>query len=123
MNYMTDLKRAEGMGSGREGTRHHWQMILSSIAMVVAVPVLVLTFGLVLGGRHDEVIAFIERPLPALLLAVSLFICIRHFMFETLEAIEDYVHGTTGKLLMFATTAGSYLLIAAGLFAIAKIAI
>ena len=123
MNYMTDLKRAEGRGSGRDGTRHHWQMILSSIAMALAVPVFVFTFGMVLGGDREAVLAFLSRPVPAILLAVSLVVCIRHFMFEALEAIEDYVHGTRGKLALFATTAMSYLMMIIGVFAIAKIAI
>ena len=123
MNFLTDRKRAVGMGSGREGTHHHWQMMLSSIAMVFAVPVLVLTFGLALGGSHGEVVAFLGRPGPAILMAVSLVVCIRHFTHETLEAIEDYVHGLAGRLAMFATTAISYLMIAVGLFALAKIAL
>lgn len=123
MNYMTDFKRAVGAGSGRDGTRHHWDMILSSIAVCIAIPVFVMAFGAALGGAHAEVLAFFARPVPALLTAISMVVCIRHFKFEVLEAVEDYVHGTAGKLTMFATTALAYLMMAVGLFAIAKIAI
>lgn len=123
MEYSTDLKRAVGRGSGREGTRHHWEMMLSSIAMVFAVPVFVVAFGLALGGDHATVLSYLSNPFAAILVAVSLTICIRHFMNEALEAIEDYVHGTAGKLAMFACTAVSYLMIIVGLFALAKIAL
>lgn len=122
MDYMTGLKRAVGTGSARDGTKHHWQMILSSIAMGFAVPVFVLVFGYALGRDHAAVLDYFSNPVIAVLLGAALFVCIRHFMNETLEAIEDYVHGVPGKLVMFATTAVSYLMIAFGLFALAKIA-
>lgn len=122
MKFRTDRKRAVGMGSGRDGTQHHWQMILSSIALCFAAPVLVITFGIGFGGNHDEVVAYLSRPLPALAIGISLVVCILHFRQEIVEAVEDYVHGLAGKLTLFGTTALSYLLIAVGLFAIAKIA-
>ncbi|MCV6591956.1 MAG: succinate dehydrogenase, hydrophobic membrane anchor protein [Silicimonas sp.] len=123
MDYKTDRKRATGMGSSRAGTEHHWQMILSSIGVTFAIPLFILTFGTGLGGSHEEVLAYFSRPFPAILMAVVLVVCIRHFLFEALEAIEDYVHGTKAKLLMFATRAFAYLMIATGLFALAKLAL
>ena len=50
MNYLTDRKRAEGLGAGGAGTHHHWQMMVSSILLVFLVPAFVITFGLGLGG-------------------------------------------------------------------------
>ena len=35
MSYLTDRKRAQGMGSGRQGTTHHWHMMISSVALIV----------------------------------------------------------------------------------------
>lgn len=122
MNYTTGLKRAVGTGSAREGTKHHWQMMLSSIAMAFAVPIFVLIFGSALGRDYTSVLDYLSNPVIAVLLAVAVLVCIRHFMNETLEAIEDYVHGVPGKLAMFATSALSYLMIAFALFALAKIA-
>ena len=43
MRYLTDRKRAQGTGSGRQGTHHHWQMMVSSILLVVLVPLFVIT--------------------------------------------------------------------------------
>ncbi|MEM6385951.1 MAG: succinate dehydrogenase, hydrophobic membrane anchor protein [Pseudomonadota bacterium] len=123
MNFRTDRKRAIGTGSGREGTHHHWQMMISSIALVFVVPLFVIVFGIGLGGSHEEVMAYLSKPFPAITLAICLVVCIRHFMFEALEAIEDYVHGLAGRLAIFGTTAISYVLMAVALFAIAKIAL
>ncbi|MEM7720350.1 MAG: succinate dehydrogenase, hydrophobic membrane anchor protein [Pseudomonadota bacterium] len=122
MNFRTDRKNALGMGSGREGTHHHWQMMISSIALVFVVPLFVVTFGTGLGGSYDEVLAFYSRPVPAIIVAICLVVGIRHFKNEALEAIEDYVHGMAGRLAIFGTTAVSYIMIAVGLFGIAKIA-
>ena len=123
MNFRTDRKNAHGMGSGREGTHHHWQMMLSSIALFFVIPVFVIAFGSGLGGSHEEVLAYLSRPVPAISIAICLVVGIRHFMNEALEAIEDYVHGMPGRLAMFATTAISYVMMAVALFAIAKIAL
>lgn len=122
MSYATNLKRAVGTGSSRAGTQHHWQMILSSIALVFVVPFFVITFGLALGRDHAAAQEYLSDPFVAIVLAVSLIVGIRHFMFEALEAIEDYVHGLPGKLAMFGTTAISYLMIAVTLFSLARIA-
>lgn len=121
--FITDRKRALGLGSGRHGTHHFWQMIVSSLLMGVAVPAFVITFAIGLGKSQDDVLAFYGQPMPALILGLSLFVIVRHVMFETLEAVEDYVHGTAGKLLQIAVTAGSYTIIAIGIFALAKIAL
>ncbi|MEM1272885.1 MAG: succinate dehydrogenase, hydrophobic membrane anchor protein [Pseudomonadota bacterium] len=122
-SFLTDRKRATGLGSGRHGTHHFWQMIVSSLLMGLAVPAFVITFALSFGRSQEEVLAFYGQPIPALILALSIFIIIRHAMWETLEAVEDYVHGTLGKLLQIAVTAFSYTLIAMGIFALARIAL
>ena len=123
MRFMTDRKRATGLGSGREGTHHHWQMMVSSILLVPLVPILVLLFASALGGNHTDVLAFFSRPIPAILMALSLIVVVQHLMREARAAIEDYVHGTAGKMTLIATPAFAYTMIAAGLFAIARIAL
>ncbi|MEL6409403.1 MAG: succinate dehydrogenase, hydrophobic membrane anchor protein [Pseudomonadota bacterium] len=123
MKFATDRKRAQGLGSGHEGTHHHWQMIVSSMALVVVVPAFVITFALGLGGTYEEVLAFYGRPIPAMVIILSLIVGILHLMSEAIVAIEDYVPGVPGKLTIIGVTAFSYTLIAVGIFAVAKIAI
>ncbi|MEN9060418.1 hypothetical protein [Ponticoccus litoralis] len=63
MRYLTDRKRATGLGASGQGTQHHYQMLISSILMVVVVPLFVITFGAGMGGTREEVIAYFSRPL------------------------------------------------------------
>lgn len=123
MAFLTDRKRAQGAGSGREGTHHHWQMIASSIALVFIVPVFVLMIGGGLGESHDEVTEYFSRPFPAIFTGLSLVVLMLHLMREAQAAIEDYMHGIAQKLTLIAAEAFSYAVIAAGLFALAKIAL
>ncbi|WP_424985926.1 succinate dehydrogenase, hydrophobic membrane anchor protein [Microbulbifer sp. S227A] len=123
MRYLTDRKRAQGLGSSRHGTDHHWQMLVSSILLCVLVPLFVFTFGVGLGGSHAEVIAYFAQPFPAILTALTLIVGINHVKCEAQEAIEDYMGGTGAKLAYVAVGAFAYTLIAAGLFALVKIAL
>lgn len=123
MKYMTDRKRVLGLGSGRSGTEHHWQMQVSSMAMVVLMPIFIFTFGIGLGGTYEEVLAYFGRPVPAIITLLTLVVAVLHFRGEAQEAIEDYVHGTAARILMVANTALAYTLIAAGLYALIKLAL
>lgn len=123
MKFATDRKRALGMGSGRDGTQHHWQMLVSSMAVVVVTPIFVILFLAVFGRDHSDVVSFFEQPVVAILASLSLIVLIRHFMNEALEAVEDYVHGLAGKLMLVGVRALSYVLIAVGLFALARMAL
>ena len=123
MRYITDRKRAQGLGSGRSGTHHHWQMLVSSICLVILVPLFVFTFGSGLGRSYADVLAFFSRPFPAIVTGLMLIVGVIHFMNETREAIEDYMHGVPERLATVAVSAFSYTLIAAGLFALVKLAL
>lgn len=123
MQFLTDRKRAQGLGAGGAGTQHHWQMMVSSILLVFLVPVFVLTFGNALGGTHEEVIAYFGRPFPAIVTGLTLVVGIIHLMHEAQVAIEDYMHGIAEKLALVAVGAISYTMIAAGIFALVKLAL
>lgn len=123
MRFITDRKRAQGLGSARAGTHHHWQMMISSALLVVLVPLFVFTFGLGLGRSHDGVLAYFSQPFPAIVAALTLIVVTLHCKAEADEAIMDYVHGVKAKLLLVFTTGLSWALIAAGLFALVKLAL
>ncbi|MEM6478626.1 MAG: succinate dehydrogenase [Pseudomonadota bacterium] len=121
--YLTDRKRATGLGASHGGTEHHWQMLVSSMAMVLVVPVFLITFALGLQGTHEDVVAYFSRPLVAIIMAVSLVVIVRHVMNEAVEAAEDYVHGMAGHLTIIGVKWGSYILMLVGLFALARMAL
>ena len=123
MRYLTDRKRAIGLGSAKSGVRHFWAMKVSSVALLILVPLFVFTFGPALGGTYEEVTAYFARPFPALVAALTFIVGWKHFNDGAQVLIEDYVHGASQKLALILVTCLSYAAMATGLFAIAKIAL
>ena len=123
MSYMTDLKRATGHGSAREGTRRHWGMTKSSVALILLMPFFLFTFGPMLGQPHDVVIAYFSHPFPAIVAALFIVVGFLHFKNGIQMVIEDYVHGIMREYTIVLTTCLSYGAAAVGLFAIAKLAL
>ena len=123
MAYMTDLKRAVGMGSAREGTEHHWSMTKSSVALLILTPFFVFTFGPMLGQPYEEVVAYFAQPFPAIVAGLMLTVGFMHFKGGVQALIEDYVHGLARKIAIILMICLSYGAAATGLFAIAKIAL
>ena len=123
MSYMTDLKRATGHGSAREGTKRHWSMTKSSVALILLMPFFLCTFGPMLGQPHDAVTAYFSRPFPAIVAGLFIIVGFMHFKTGIQMVIEDYVHGTLREYTIVLTTCLSYGAAAVGLFAIAKLAL
>ena len=122
MAFVTDRKRAAGLGAAKTGTMHHWRMMVSSVALVVLVPLFVFTFGTAVGLPHDEVLAYYARPFPAIVAGLTLIVGFDHFRHGIQTAIEDYAGGITRKALIVGMTCLSYGAAAVGLFAIAQLA-
>ncbi|TCP62234.1 succinate dehydrogenase / fumarate reductase membrane anchor subunit [Rhodovulum bhavnagarense] len=123
MRYITDRKRAVGLGAAHTGTEHHWYMIVSSVALVGLIPVFVFLVGSSLGNPHDEVVATFSRPFPAVVVLLTLWVGWMHFRRGAQTMIEDYARGLTRKILLIAMMCISYTAMAAGLYAIVRIAI
>ncbi|NOD34979.1 MULTISPECIES: succinate dehydrogenase, hydrophobic membrane anchor protein [unclassified Ruegeria] len=123
MRYLTDRKRAAGLGSAKSGTAHFWAMKVSSVALLILVPLFVFTFGPVLGQPFDVVLDYYSRPFPAIVAALTLAVGFKHFADGAQVMLEDYVHGTLEKVLIILVTCLSYGAAAAGIFAIARIAL
>ena len=123
MAFLTDRKRAVGMGAAKSGTEHFWSMKKSSVALLVLIPLFVFTFGGILGASLEEVQAYYARPLPAIIAALTLIVGFKHFNDGFQVLIEDYVHGIWEKILILGMTCISYGAAAVGVFAIAKMAL
>jgi len=123
MRYLTDRKRATGMGSAKSGTAHFWAMKVSSVALLILVPLFVFTFGAILGASYEEVVAYYSRPFPAIVAALTLIVGLEHFQSGAQVLIEDYVHGTAEKITIILVKCLAYGMMATGLFAIAKMAL
>ena len=123
MAYVTDRKRAEGLGSAKEGTHHHWSMQVSAVGLIILVPLFLITFGGILGSSYDEVLAYYARPFPAVVAGLTLVVGFMHFKNGVQVLIEDYVGGMARKVLIIAMICLSYAAAATALFAIARLAL
>lgn len=123
MAFLTDRKRASGMGSAKTGTEHHWQMMVSSVALLVLVPLFIFTFGSILGSSYDEVIAYYQRPFPAVVAILTMLVGFFHFRGGVQTLIEDYMHGLARKAAIIGMICVSYGAAAFAVFAIVRIAL
>ncbi|GAA0284725.1 succinate dehydrogenase, hydrophobic membrane anchor protein [Rhodovulum strictum] len=123
MRYLTDRKRALGLGAAKTGTEHHWILIVTGVALAGLIPAFVLIFGRALGGSHADVVATFSRPFPALVALLTLFVGLFHFRKGAQTAIEDYTRGIRRTVLLIAMICITYSAMAAGLYAIIRIAL
>ena len=123
MRYLTDRKRAMGLGSAKSGVHHFWAMKVSSVALLILIPLFVFTFGPILGGSHAEVTAAFARPFPAIVAALTFIVGFKHFNDGAQVMIEDYFPGTARKVALILVTCLSYGAMAVGLFAVARLAL
>lgn len=123
MRYLTSRKRAEGLGAARHGTAHHMAMTSSGWALLFIVPVWVFIMARTLGHGFDHVRDTFAHPFVAIMTALFLFVGMRHFARGAQTAIEDYAHGFTREALVMLANAVSYLTIAAGFYALIKLAL
>ncbi|MBM1814977.1 succinate dehydrogenase, hydrophobic membrane anchor protein [Pseudosulfitobacter pseudonitzschiae] len=123
MRYLTDRKRAVGMGSAKSGTAHFWAMKVSAVALLILIPLFVFTFGPMLGKPHAEVLEYFSRPFPAIVAALTFAVTMKHFKDGVQVLIEDYVHGVAEKISIVVMICVCYAIAATGLFAIARIAL
>lgn len=123
MAFLTDRKRAQGLGSAKTGTEHFWGMQVSAAALAVLIPLFVFTFGAILGAPHAEVVAYFTRPFPAIVTGLTLVVGMTHFRNGAQVMIEDYAHGAVRKWLIIGVICLSYAVMATGLFALVKLAL
>ena len=123
MRYLTDRKRATGMGSAKTGTAHFWAMKVSSVGLLILIPLFLFTFGPILGADYETMAAYYARPFPAVVAALTIVVAFMHFKDGVQTLIEDYVHGATQKVLIIAMICLSYAAAATGVFAIARLAL
>lgn len=123
MAFLTDRKRAVGLGSAKTGTEHFWHMTVTSYILLPLVPLFLIVFGPMVGEDYATVVAHFGKPFPALITAAALVVGLNHFRHGVQVLIEDYVHGLTRKLLIIAMIGVSYGVMAIGLFALARLAL
>jgi succinate dehydrogenase / fumarate reductase membrane anchor subunit len=124
MSFLTDRRRAQGLGSAKEGV-HHWRVQrVSAVALVPLAVLFVFPFVQTLGLPHDAVLARYRHPFHAIVAMLFIGTALYHLRLGLQVVIEDYVpaHGTRA-LLLLASTLLAWAAGLTGVFAVAKIAL
>jgi succinate dehydrogenase / fumarate reductase membrane anchor subunit len=111
------------MGAAKTGTAHFWGMTVSSVALLILVPLFIFTVGPMLGENHATVTAYFSRPFPAIVALLTFIVGLLHFKNGVTVLIEDYLQGLSRKIWIIVMTCVSYAAIATAVFAIARIAL
>jgi succinate dehydrogenase / fumarate reductase membrane anchor subunit len=119
----TDLGRARGLGSAKDGVHHWWLQRVTAVSNLVLVLWFIFSLVRLPSLDYSSVTLWLRQPVaavPMLLLIITVF---WHLRLGVQVLIEDYVHGSArvvGMLaLNFYTAAGA----AAAVFAVLKIAL
>lgn len=122
MRFITPRKAALGMGSGRSGTQQHWQITVSSGALLVLTPLFMIAVGGAIGLPRADVIAYFGRPFPGIITALFITVGMIHFIKGTRIMLDDYLHGTSHRVAIVVSHIFGWGLIATALFALARMA-
>ena len=121
--FLTDRKRVSGLGSAGSGTAHFWRVTISSVALVVLVPLFVFTFGRVVGEPFEVVEAYYARPFPAIVAVLTFLVGMHHFKDGVRVLITDYTRGFVRKAWIVAATCLSYAVALTGVLAVVWLAL
>lgn len=120
MRYITPRKMAEGLGPAHEGTRHHWALTVSAVALLVLTPLFMITIGRAIGLPRELVLAYFARPWPAIITALFVIVGMVHFIKGTRIMIDDYVQGGARKAAIIISVIFGWAVIAAAVYALAR---
>ena len=103
-----------------------WTWIKERVSALVLIPLTL--WGVVMavavaGMSHGEAMAYIGQPVNAAVVALGLLVAIYHMHLGLRVVIEDYLHGSTGKLVLTLNALGCIALAAAGLVLVILIAL
>ena len=120
----TPLGRVRGLGSAKSGVQHWWLQRVSSAALLPLTLWFVFSAAGLAGASHAETVAWIGRPLNAVLLLATIGIAFQHTASGMQVIVEDYANSEWAKLgLILAAKAICVLLALASALAVLRIAV
>jgi len=123
MSLRSPLRRAKGLGSAKTGTST-W--VAERVTAIALIPLVVwFLVGLIVhaGADFNEARAWIASPVNAVLLVLLLGTMFHHAALGMQVIYEDYIHSEGLKMVsIYLTKFVAYLLAAASIFAVLKIA-
>ncbi|MBI3507086.1 MAG: succinate dehydrogenase, hydrophobic membrane anchor protein [Proteobacteria bacterium] len=119
----SDLGRARGLGSAKDGTHHWWGQRVTAIALIpLTIWFVVSVIGLA-GAPLPALKAWVASPVVAVLLIALIAATFQHARLGVQVVIEDYVHCEALKVAsLLAVNGGAVLFGAFGVVAVLKLA-
>jgi succinate dehydrogenase / fumarate reductase, membrane anchor subunit len=123
MSLQSPLARVLGYGSAKEGVHHWWVQRLTSVALIpLTIWFAVAVLSLPLGDRAS-VAAWVASGWTPLLLILFVLVTTWHSRLGVQVVIEDYVpHAGTKTFVLILSTFVHFLVAAAAVFAVLKVA-
>ncbi len=123
MSIRTPLGKVRGLGAAKNGTAHWWMQRLTAIALVPLGIWLLASLVALVGADHATVVAWLNRPVPAILMILLVTAGFYHLKLGLQVVIEDYIGAESSKLVLLVLV--NFACIALGfacVFAVLKIA-
>ncbi len=115
----TPRKQAKGLGSAKDGV-HHWiAQRVTALALVILVPVFLISFVSAYQAGYTNARAFIANPLMAVMLIAMVSAAFYHMRLGMQVVIEDYITKTGSKVALLVLNT----FVAAGLWILAVFSI
>ncbi|MAI90257.1 succinate dehydrogenase, hydrophobic membrane anchor protein [Ponticaulis sp.] len=118
----TPLSSVRGLGSAKEGAGHFIKQRVTAIALIVLVPLSLLTLMCAIQGGYEGAVDYVSNPLVAILFLLTTGAAFYHMRLGMQVVIEDYIaKHTTRAVLLMLNTFVSIALFAAAAYSIVRI--
>ena len=120
----TALGKVRGLGSAKHGAGHFIAQRVTAIALVVLVPLFLITLIGAVRGGYDGALAYMADPFNAVLILRAVGAALYHMRLGMQVVVEDYIakNGTKAVLLILNTFI-CVALFATAAYAVLKVAI
>lgn len=122
MSLISPMRRVLGLGAAKEGSGHWWSQRVTAVALVVLTLWFVSAMLRLGTFEYDAVIAWINDPVIAVLLALLIGVMAYHSQLGVQVIVEDYVYGGAKIVTLLLSNFLHTLVGALGIFAVLRIA-
>lgn len=98
MSLLTPFKRANGLGTTRDGVHHWWLQRLTAIALIPLTLWVAFAVATHAGDDYATVAAWFAQPFTTTVLILFVFTAYLHAVQGLTVIIEDYVHHKGSKI-------------------------